>query len=189
MEALLSHRCAGLFGYSHLTACIAWHAMELGEVKQEQTIDIWGCGSGGFIFIMWAKLQDVKRIIAIDYIPKRLRKARELDGPDVFIYATGFRYTKETLHKVEGLLRLETDATSAIIEAIYLVKKFGHISLIGDYYGLTNHFPIGALFDKGITFRAGVVCVQKYWKLLLQYILDGKVDLTKIITHTILIIK
>jgi threonine dehydrogenase-like Zn-dependent dehydrogenase len=47
---------------------------------------------------------------------------------------------------------------------------------VGDYYGLTNHFSIGTLFDKGITFRAGVVCVQKYWKLLLNYIVDGKVD-------------
>jgi threonine dehydrogenase-like Zn-dependent dehydrogenase len=71
-------------------------------------------------------------------------------GPYVCIDATGFGYAKETIHKVERLLRLETDATSA--------------------------FPIGALFDKGITFRAGVVCVQKYWKLLLKYIVDGKVD-------------
>lgn len=106
-------------------------------------------------------------------------------GPDVCVDATGFRYAKEILHKVERFLRLETDAKSAIIEAIYLVKKFGHISVIGDYYGLTNHFPIGALFDKGITFRAGVVCVQKYWKLLLKYVVEGKVDLTQVITHVI----
>ncbi|CAF0974334.1 unnamed protein product [Rotaria sordida] len=163
------------------------HAMELGEVEQGQTIAIWGCGPGGLIAIMWAKLRGVKRIIAIDHIPKRLERARELgtqiinydeqlviptmlkickDGLDVCINATDFRYAKETLHKVERLLRLETDAISAIIEAIYLAKKFGNISVIGNYYGFTNHFPIGALFDKGITFRA-----------------DGKVDLTKVITH------
>ncbi|CAF0933865.1 unnamed protein product [Rotaria sordida] len=244
MEALIGHRCAGFFGYSHLTggwqgsqaqftrvpfadinllpvpdsvtdeqvvmlsdiACTAWHAMELGEVKEGQTVALWGCGPVGLIVIMWAKHRGVKRIIAIDHIPKRLEKARELGaetinydeqlviptmleickgGPDVCIDATGFRYAKETIHKVERLLRLETDATSAIIEAIYLVKKFGNISIVGDYYGLTNHFPIGALFDKGITFRAGVVCVQKYWKLLLKYILDGHIDLTKIITHVL----
>ncbi|CAF1019410.1 unnamed protein product [Rotaria sordida] len=168
-------------------ACTAWHAMKLGEVKQGQTIAIWDCGPGGLIAIMWDKLRGVKRIIAIDHIPKRLEKARELDtqiinydeqlviptmlkickdGPDVCINTTGFRYAKETLHKVERLLRLETDAISAIIEAIYLAKKFGNISVIGNYYGFTNHFPIGALFDKGITFRA-----------------DGKVDLTQVITH------
>ena len=244
MEALIGHRCAGFFGYSHLTggwqggqaqltrvpfadvnllpvpssvtdeqvvmlsdiACTAWHGMELGEVKEGQTLALWGCGPVGLIAIMWAQLRGVKRIIAIDRIPKRLELARRLGaetinydekkviptmleicpgGPDVCLDATGFRYAKEFLHKVERLLRLETDATSAIIEAIYLVKKFGHISVIGDYYGLTNHFPIGALFDKGITFRAGVVCVQKYWKLLLKYVVEGKVDLTQVITHVL----
>lgn len=244
MEALIGHRCAGFFGYSHLTggwqggqaqltrvpfadvnllpvpdnvtdeqvvmlsdiACTAWHGMELGDIKEGQTLALWGCGPVGLLSIMWAKLRGVKRIIAIDNVPKRLDKARELGaetinydenkviptmmkicpgGPDVCLDATGFRYAKETVHKVERFLRLETDATSAIIEAIYLVKKFGTISVIGDYYGVTNHFPIGALFDKGITFRAGVVCVQKYWKQLLKYIVDGKVDLTKIITHVL----
>ncbi|KAL0477797.1 S-(hydroxymethyl)glutathione dehydrogenase [Acrasis kona] len=242
MEAIMGHRCAGFFGYSHLTggwqggqaeytrvpfadvnllpipdeltdeqvvtlsdiACTAWHGLELGEVKKGQTIAIWGCGPVGLIAIMWAKMRGVHRIIAIDNVPKRLQLAQDLGaevlnfdenkviptmleickgGPDVCIDATGFRYAKEAIHKIERVLRLETDATSAIVEAIYLVKKFGHLSVIGDYYGTTNHFPIGALFDKGITFRAGVVCPQKYWKELLKYIQEGKVDLTKIITH------
>lgn len=244
MEVLVGHRCAGFFGYSHLTggwqggqaqytrvpfadvnllpvpdsvtdeqvvmlsdiACTAWQGLEFGEVQQGQTIALWGCGPVGLIVIMWAKLRGVGRIIAIDHVPKRLEIARQFGaetinydekqviptmleicpgGPDVCIDATGFPYAKEMVHKVERLLRLETDATSAIIEAVYLVKKFGYISVIGDYYGLTNHFPIGSLFDKGITFRAGVVCVQKYWKQLLKYILEGQVDLTKIITHTL----
>ncbi|CAF5122176.1 unnamed protein product, partial [Rotaria sp. Silwood1] len=53
-------------------ACTAWHAMELGEVKQGQTVALWGRGPGGLIAIMCAKHRGVKRIIAIDHIPKRL---------------------------------------------------------------------------------------------------------------------
>lgn len=62
-------------------------------------------------------------------------------GPDVCVDATGFRYAKEILHKVERFLRLETDAKSAIIEAIYLVKKFGHISVIGELLRTDQSFP------------------------------------------------
>jgi threonine dehydrogenase-like Zn-dependent dehydrogenase len=186
-------------------ACTAWHGLELGEVKEGDVIAIWGCGPVGLLAVMLAKVRGASRIIAIDNVANRLKLAAELGaetinyndkkviptmlevcpgGPDICLDATGFGYAKEYIHKVEKFVGMETDACSAITEMIYLVKKFGRISVIGDYFGTTNHFPIGMLFMKGITFRAGVVCVQKYWKMLLNLIIEGKIDLTRIITHT-----
>lgn len=38
--------------------------------------------------------------------------------------------------------------------------------------------------EKGLTVSGGLVYIQKYWKQLLEYIEQGKVDPTVIITHT-----
>jgi threonine dehydrogenase-like Zn-dependent dehydrogenase len=50
-------------------------------------------------------------------------------------------------------------------------------------FSLANQFPIGALMEKGIVVRGGLVHVQRYWKQLLQYVLDNKVNPTFVISH------
>jgi threonine dehydrogenase-like Zn-dependent dehydrogenase len=182
----------------------AWHANELAEVEEGKTVVIWGCGPVGLYTAMWAKFRKAGRIISIDCVPYRLDMAKKLGcetvnfeevdvvktiqqmvpgGPDICIEAVGFRFPKSILHKIERAVRLETDAPDIITECITLVRKGGNVAIIGDYYGLTNHFPIGALFEKGITLRAGIVPVQKYWRQLLEYIDQGKVDPSCIVTH------
>jgi len=182
----------------------AWHACELGEVKKDQTICIWGLGPVGLYCAMWAFFRGVKRIIGIDNVPERLQAAAKLGcetinfseknvittvqemvpgGPDVCVDAVGFRYAKNILHKLERFVRLETDNPTTISECITLVKKGGIVSIIGDYYGLCNHFPIGAVMEKGLTLRSGIVPLQKYWKELLGYVEQGKVDPSFIVTH------
>lgn len=54
---------------------------------------------------------------------------------------------------------------------------------IGDYIGTANHFPIGALMEKGLTIRSSQVPVQKYWKDLLQKIEKGEIDPTFLVSH------
>jgi threonine dehydrogenase-like Zn-dependent dehydrogenase len=126
------------------------------QVVMLSDIALWGCGPVGLIVIMWAKYRGVKRINASGNAPKRLDKARELGaetinynekqaiptmleickgGPDVCIDATGFRYAKEVIHKVERVLRLETDATSAITEAI-LIKVLHFVQVLYVYKNL-----------------------------------------------------
>jgi threonine dehydrogenase-like Zn-dependent dehydrogenase len=57
--------------------------------------------------------------------------------------------------------------------------------LIADYAGLTNHFNIGAVMEKGISLiGGGQAPVQKYWKMLMDdYIVTGKFDPTIILSH------
>jgi Zn-dependent alcohol dehydrogenase len=81
------------------------------------------------------------------------------------------------------------------------------MALIADYFGYTNHFNLGAMSTSFLTSTryCGHVCVyihvcvcaveknlhvtggqlfcQKYWKDILQWMLDGKVDLSWIVTH------
>jgi len=185
--------------------CTGFHATEMAEIKEGQNVVIWGCGPVGLASAKWAKYKKAGRVIAIDGVDYRLKIARNTlgcdvidfrqedvlktinkllpGGPDCVIDAVGFRFPKTFLHKLERAIKLETDSPQILNECIYSVKKGGIVSIIGDYVGFANHFPIGALMEKGLTVRGSQAPVHKYWKELLQLIEDGKVDPTFLISH------
>jgi threonine dehydrogenase-like Zn-dependent dehydrogenase len=185
-------------------ACTSFHATELGEVTPGKTVCIWGCGPVGLLTAQWCKVRGAKRVISIDNDENRLNLASKLgaeplnfskvdvtkwilehvpNGPEVCIECAGFRFPKTLTHKVETLAKLETDATDIVNEMVKVCQKAGIISMIGDYFGYANHFPIGSLMEKGITLRGGQVYVQKYWHEILKKIEAGEFDPTVVITH------
>jgi threonine dehydrogenase-like Zn-dependent dehydrogenase len=186
-------------------ACTGWHANELAEVKEGQTVAVWGCGPVGLMAMMWAKFRGASRIFAIDNLPYRLQIAKEqfgaetIDyskadvvstirnllplGPDVCIEAVGFRYAKSVTHAAQRAAQLETDTPDILSEVFKSVRLGGHVSIVGDYYNLANAFPIGAMMEKGITIRGSQVYVHKYWKQLMEYFVQGKVDPSFVFTH------
>jgi len=186
-------------------ACTGWHANELAEVCEGQTVAVWGCGPVGLMTMMWAKFRGASRIIAIDCLPYRLQLAKDkfgaeiIDfsktdvvsalhnllplGADVCIEAVGFRYTKSPTHASQRAAKLETDTPEILTEVIKCTRNGGHIAVVGDYYNLANAFPIGALMEKGLTFRGSQVYVQKYWQQLMEYFVQGKVDPSFVISH------
>jgi threonine dehydrogenase-like Zn-dependent dehydrogenase len=186
-------------------ACTGFHATELGSVSEGQTVCVWGAGPVGLMAAAWAKFRGASPIFIVDSVPERLHLAaqkigaipinfkkenvlerlRELapNGPDVAIDATGFDYAKSWTHTIQRKLYLETDAIDAVHEAIMAVRKGGVVSVVGDYVGFCNGFPIGAFMEKGLTMRGGQVFVQRYWKDLMGLIQNGKFDPTFVISH------
>jgi threonine dehydrogenase-like Zn-dependent dehydrogenase len=185
--------------------CTAWHACEIGEVTKGKTVVVWGCGPIGLMAQKWAWVRGAKRVIGIDSLPDRLNLAKnkvgsevinykEHDpvetlaklipgGPDVCIECVGFRYAKGLVHAIESTLGLETDVGECLDECIKVVKKNGIVSIIGDYVGYTNHFPIGIAMTKALTLRGSQVFVQKYWHDILKMLQKGDIDPSFLITH------
>jgi len=182
----------------------AYHGVELANVQKGSTVGIWGLGPIGLVAARWAQLRGASRIIGIDCVEERLNKALQLGievinfkkekatdvifekfprGLDCTIECAGFEYTTGILHKVERALNLETDSPDILSEMIFTTRKFGNISIIGVYSGYANHFPIGAMMEKGLNVRGGLSPTQKYWKMCLQKIQAGEIDPTFIITH------
>jgi len=183
----------------------AYHATEMGKVGKGDTVAIWGLGPVGLMTAQWAKLRGASRIIGIDQVPERLRLAKEHlgievinfrevevykelpklvpNGVDVSIEAAGFEYAKTILHKIERAVGLETDTADILSECIQSVRKFGRVSIIGVYSGYANHFPIGAMMEKGLTMQGGQSPTQKYWKMALEKIESGEFDPTFMISH------
>jgi len=186
--------------------CTGWHGNELAEVKEGDVVCVWGCGPIGLASLAWAKFRGATKIIGIDKEPYRLAFAKEQlgaevinfdtenvietiqklvpGGPDVCIECAGFRFPKSFKHKVQTTMKLETDTMDILNEMIYVCKKGGRISVIGDYFGTGNGFMIGALMEKSIRLQGGQAYVQKYWHKLLNFIQSGKFDPTIFITHT-----
>ncbi|MBP6016231.1 MAG: hypothetical protein KA586_05875 [Candidatus Promineofilum sp.] len=80
-------------------------------------------------------------------------------GPDICIEAVGMEANSGGLEgaydRVKQTLRLETDRPYALREAIRACRKGGILVVMGVYAGMIDKFPIGAVFNKGLTIRAG----------------------------------
>jgi threonine dehydrogenase-like Zn-dependent dehydrogenase len=187
------------------------HAVDMGEVKEGQTVVIWGLGPIGLNACKWARVKGATRVIGIDMVPERLAlaqssfgatevvdrshlKSQEVvdrlfellpEGADVVIEAVGFRFPITKLHTVERALGLETDTADILLECMRVVRKYGIVSIIGDYAGFANHFPIGFIMMKHLTVRSGQTPVQKYFKYVMDCLQKGIVDPTPMITHRI----
>ena len=82
-------------------------------------------------------------------------------------------------------LRMATDRPNVLRQAIQACRKGGTVSVPGVYAGFLDKIPFGALFNKGLTLKAGQTHVQKYTHHLLDLIDTGKIDPSFVITHTL----
>ena len=108
-------------------------------------------------------------------------------GPDACIDAVGMESHGLSIDNVvDGIklaVKLGTDRPHALRQAVLACRKGGRLSIPGVYGGVADKFPIGALMEKGLTVRSGQTHVQKYMPLLLNLILEGKIDTTFLISH------
>lgn len=185
----------------------ALFAAECGEVKQGSIVGIWGLGPIGLMCARWCQLKGARQIIGIDTVSDRLELARRALGIDVFnhndhndnashikqltngrdldvgIECAGFDYAQSWLHRIEMAVGLETDTSEILTQIIRSVRNFGNVSIIGVYSGTTNHFPIGAMMEKGLVVRCGQCPMQKYARYCMEKVEDGEIDPSFVVTH------
>ncbi len=184
-------------------------AAENCNIRPGDVIAVWGCGPVGQFAIRSAFLLGAERVIAIDNIQSRLDLAQEggaeplnydsgdVDqqlrhltggrGPDACIDAVGLEAHGSSLDAIydyaKTAVKLETDRTHALRQAIYACRKGGTISIPGVYGGLVDKFPLGIAFNKALTFRMGQTNVHRYLKPLLDRVEMGEIDPSFVITH------
>src|SRR5688500_6987829 len=87
-------------------------------------------------------------------------------GPDLCIDAVGLEAHKVGLEgfydRAKQSVRIETDRPHVLREAIQACRKGGTVSLAGVYGGFIDTVPMGAAFNKGLTFRMGQAHVHRY---------------------------
>lgn len=185
-----------------------YEAAELGRIREQDTVVVFGCGPVGLITQRSAWLLGAKRVIGVDRIESRLAFARtyaksetvdlrevsdivvrlkkltEGRGPDVCIDAVGLEADGSTLHNVLGKhLMLEAGAPTALNWAIDAVRPGGTVVIIGVYGPPWNLIPIGTAMNKGLTMRMGQCNVKRYMPHLLEHIQKGRLDAKGLISH------
>lgn len=188
-------------------------AAENCEIQPGDTVAIWGCGPVGQFAMQSAWILGAARVIAIDDDPNRLQMAEQLGkaevinfekenvydalmvmtkgkGPECCIDAVGCEAHAATkidtiMDKVKQITHLTTDKAHVLRETIQCCAKGGRISLPGVYISTVDNIPWGAAINKGLSFKMGQTHVQRYLELLLEKIIAGEIDPSKIITHRI----
>ncbi|HBG27515.1 MAG TPA: glutathione-dependent formaldehyde dehydrogenase [Phycisphaerales bacterium] len=186
-------------------------AAENCNIKPGQTIAVWGCGPVGQFAIRSCLLLGAERVIAIDRFPERLEMAKAAGnvdiindedaehptetlrdmtkgrGPDACIDAVGMEAhgsgVSAVYDKIKQTFRMQTDRPTVLREVIQACRKGGIVSIPGVYGGFIDKVPMGAAFNKGLTFKMGQTHVPKYCKPLYDLIWNNKIDPSVIITH------
>ena len=186
-------------------------AAEHCDIKPGHTVAVWGCGPVGQFAIKSAFLLGAERVIAFDRVPERLELAKNYSGADVFNYEevdpgevvkemTGGRGPDSVIDAVgleahgtnidywmdraKQAVRLETDRPTALRQVLVACSKGGTVSIPGVYGGFVDKLPMGAAFNKGLTFKMGQTHVHRYLQPLIERIQRGEIDPRFIITHT-----
>ncbi|CAN5369514.1 zinc-dependent alcohol dehydrogenase [soil metagenome] len=112
-------------------------------------------------------------------------------GPDVCIDAVGMEAyghgAGAIVDYAKALVGAVNDRPNALRQAIGAARKGGTVSVPGVYAGLSDSFPFGIAFGKGLNFAMGQTHVHRYLPKLLDYIERGDIDPSFIITHKIAI--
>jgi threonine dehydrogenase-like Zn-dependent dehydrogenase len=186
---------------------------ELCDIRRGDVIAIWGAGPVGQFAAASAFMLGAERVIVVDRFEYRLRIARENTGAETLNYVdvdkvpealkelTGGRGPDacidcvglEAHHhgptyaydRVKQALRLESERAFALREAIMSCRNGGTVAVMGVYGGLVDKFPIGAVVNRSLTIRSGQCHVHRYLRPLLERILNGHIDPTFVVTHTL----
>ena len=187
-----------------------YQAAEVCNIRPGDTIANWGCGPVGLFAIKSAFLLGAERVIAIDNIPERLQLAKEAGadtinfenekdllgllremtggrGPDACIDSVGL----EAHGTAPGMLydwmktgmHIATDRPNVLRQCILACRKGGTVSIPGVYAGVLDKIPFGAAHAKSLTFKMGQTHVHNYLEPLQDYIEQGKIDPTFLISH------
>lgn len=187
-----------------------YQAAEMGEIKEGETVIVFGCGPVGLFAQKSAWLLGAARVIAVDHLDYRLEFARRYSnvetvnfkevrdivlhllgmtnnrGADVCIDAVGLEADGSFLQTLTGVkLKIQAGAATATTWAIDTARKGGNVVVIGVYGPPWNLIPLGTAMNKGLTLRMNQCNVRRYMPHLLEHIQNGTVDAKGIITHRV----
>jgi alcohol dehydrogenase len=183
-----------------------WAAIDWAQLKGGETVAVFGCGPVGLMAQKIAWLRGAGRVIGLDIQPYRLEMAKTAaksetinvkdgnaveairamtngHGADVCVDAVGLEADRSLVDKLSNVVHLQTGSINALKLCISAVRRGGIVSVVGVYGMPYDGFPLGQIFDKGITMRFGQAPVQKYIDELISILERGKIALNDIITH------
>ncbi|MGY5884108.1 zinc-dependent alcohol dehydrogenase [Modestobacter lacusdianchii] len=193
-------------------ASTGWMGADLAGTKPGDVVAVWGAGGVGQMAARAAMLLGAEQVVVLDRVPERLAQVREhvgaeaVDytttdvlaelrertggrGPDVCIEAVGMEAhgtgVAGIYDQVKQQLRLQTDRPTALREAVLACRKGGSVFSLGVFAAMVDKFPMGALMNKGLTFRGAQVHAQRYIPELLERMARDELVTEHLATHVL----
>jgi len=168
---------------------IAVAAVSVSPLKAEDTVVILGDGPIGLYLLQVCKQKGVKSIVVVGGLDHRLKIAKEL-GATATLNALKTPNTKipevvKNLNKGK-LANLVIEATGnpkAFDLALDLVEPNGHITLLG-LFTEKGEVELVKIVTKSVTIKGSLSSHGEVWNETIKLIESGKVDPSKIISHT-----
>jgi len=159
------------------------YAVQRTKVEFGETALILGCGTIGLLTLQALKIKGVERVIAVDTIPTRLQKAKELGAEEVLNpEETLVEEEVMVVTKGEGVdLIFETAGSSATTRmAVDLASNGGKIILVG--FPPPTQLDISKIIFRELNVFGSWRYANVYDKAV-ELVNDKKVDLKSIVTH------
>ena len=186
----------------------AWQAVAHAEVQPGCSVAVFGLGPIGQMAARIALNQGASKVIGIDLVPERLELARKWgaqtvdvtttpkahrmilemtdgEGADSVIEAVGMEANGSTIDRALATVKIQFDRLSALKTALRSVRRGGVLSVVGVYAGLYPMFPLGDLFDLGVTVRLGQANVHRWSDQILDLLSrdEDTLGVEQLITH------
>lgn len=185
-----------------------YFAAQLGDIREGQTVLIFGAGPIGIMAARSSWLMGAGRVIVTDHLDYRLdfvsrygpaetvnfthlkdpvvyfKKITDHVGADVAIDAVGADASGSMMQTIMGKkLKMQAGNAVALHWAINSVRKAGTVVVIGAYGPPMNLIPMGSVFNKGLTIRANQAPVKRQLPRLYEHVRAGRIKPSEIITH------
>lgn len=185
----------------------AWQAAQWAQIEQGDTVAVYGCGPVGLMAQRIAKDHfGAGKVIGVDIEEYRLDLARrnmgsltvnphdqeveefvrgETDGhgADVCIDAVGMEAERTIAEKATNVVQLQVGTIKVLKNCFESVRRGGRVSVVGVYGMPYNNFPLGQMFDKSLSVRAGQANVHEVIDPLLEKVQKGELCGDDIVSH------
>ena len=173
----------------------AWQAVQFAAVPPGGSLTVHGLGPVGQMCVRIARHLGAEQVIAVDPYEERRHSAaahgatvldprgvdvvaavRDLTagrGTDSSIDAVGMDAEGSLVDRVLQKTKAQPDRLIALHQALGTVRRGGTCSVIGVYGGWFPNFPLGDLFDRGVTLRWGQAHVRRWTDQLLAVLRGG----------------
>jgi threonine dehydrogenase-like Zn-dependent dehydrogenase len=156
-------------------------------IRPGDTVAVFGAGPVGLLALQCAHLFGPSRIYAVDRVDYRLKLAEEMGGVPVNLERG------DPAEQLRGLTGGRgPDAVLECVghevpfaQAIRAVRPGGTVSSVGVYVEDAIGFPAREAFFKDLRLVMGICNARNYIRRLMPLIQTGRLEPTRIITHTI----
>lgn len=162
-----------------------WSA-QLADIPKGGTVAVIGAGPVGLCAMMCAKLYAPSHIVAIDTNNRRLALAKEEGWADV----TGNPLEQDTGELVRSLTEgrgadcvIEAAGGNDTFQTAWQLARPNAAVVIVALYETPQTLPLPDMYGKNLTFKTGGVDANACGQIL-RLIKEGRLDTTKLITHT-----